>query len=123
VIANGDITDEISAARALAASGADGVMIGRGARGKPWLPAQVMAALSAANAPDVPAGHALAEMVTGHYEAMLSFYGWDLGRKNARKHLGWYMDAAATPPGLRRAVLTEPDPERVRRLIEEAMIS
>lgn len=123
VIANGDITDGISAKRALAASGADGVMIGRGTRGKPWLLAQVMSALAATDAPDIPSGYALAEMVTGHYEAMLSFYGREIGRKNARKHLGWYMDGAATPPELRRAVLTEPNPERARRLIEEAVMS
>jgi tRNA-dihydrouridine synthase len=60
-------------------------------------------------------------MVRGHYDAMLGFYGTALGGRVARKHLGWYMDGAGTPPGLRRAVLTETDPARVHRLLPDAL--
>jgi nifR3 family TIM-barrel protein len=119
VIANGDIVDAASARRALALSGADGVMIGRGARGRPWLLAEVAAVLWGTPAPNVPQGAALADLVAGHHAAMLSFYGPDLGGRVARKHLGWYMDAAATPATLRRAVLTAP-PAQVTRLLPEA---
>lgn len=121
VVANGDIADAASARRALAASGADGVMIGRAARGRPWLPAQVLAALTGAVAPQVPTGGPLVGMVAGHYEAMLRFYGAELGRKVARKHLGWYMDEAGTERGLRGAVLREDAPARVLRLLPAAL--
>ncbi|RDD67312.1 tRNA dihydrouridine synthase DusB [Thalassococcus profundi] len=122
VIANGDITDTATARRALAASGADGVMIGRGAQGRPWLLAQVAHALYGAPAPKVPQGRALVDMVAGHYEAMLGFYGTTLGAKVARKHLGWYMDDAGTDAALRRAILTARTPEEVLERLPEALM-
>ena len=94
VIANGDIVDAGSARAALAASGADGVMVGRGAQGAPWRLAQIGAALFGTPAPVVPQGAALGDLVIGHYEDMLAFYGVDLGVKVARKHLGWYLEEA-----------------------------
>ncbi len=121
VIANGDIVDAATARAAMNASGADGVMIGRGAQGRPWAVAEVAAELFGTPRPKVPAGAALIEMVSGHYEAMLGFYGAELGGKVARKHLGWYMDEAGTGAALRRAVLTAPDPATVLRLLPEAL--
>jgi len=118
VIANGDITDAASARAALEASGADGVMVGRGAPGAPWRLAEIAHALWGHPAPEIPQGRALAQMVKDHYAAMIAFYGAELGNRTARKHLGWYMDAAGTPPELRRAVLTERDPARVPALID-----
>ncbi|MEW9920793.1 tRNA dihydrouridine synthase DusB [Marimonas sp. MJW-29] len=123
VIANGDITSAGAARTALEQSGADGVMIGRGAQGRPWLLAKVAHALFGRPAPHVPQGNAFAEMVLAHYDDMLRFYGDALGARVARKHLGWYMDTCATPPDLRRAVLTAPSPQEARRLIPEAMLS
>ncbi|QFT63517.1 tRNA dihydrouridine synthase DusB [Roseivivax sp. THAF30] len=113
VIANGDITGTAPARRALAASGGDGVMIGRGAQGRPWLLAEVAASLAGRPLPDVPSGRAFSDMVSGHYEAMLDFYGSDLGLRVARKHLGWYMDVAGTPGPLRREILTAQSPAAV----------
>lgn len=121
VIANGDIISMTTAKRALAQSGADGVMIGRGAQGKPWLLAQIAHDLWDAPAPIVPEGAALLALVCGHYEAMLSFYGADLGLRVARKHLGWYMDGARAPAGLRRMILTSKDPQEVLRLLPDAL--
>jgi tRNA-dihydrouridine synthase B len=121
VIANGDITCADTARQALAQSGADGVMIGRGARGRPWLCAQVAHEVFGTPAPQVPQGAALAEMVAGHYEAILDFYGATLGTRVARKHLGWYMDGAATPDILRRAVLTAASPRAVLDLLPRAL--
>ncbi len=121
VIANGDIVDTATARQALAQSGADGVMMGRGAQGRPWALAQVAAALYGTPAPEVPQGDALAQMVCGHYEAMLSFYGVDLGRKVVRKHLGWYMDEAGSDPVQRKAILTEPEPANVLRALPDAL--
>lgn len=122
VIANGDITSAEAAREALAQSGADGVMIGRGAQGRPWILAQVAANLTGAPVPEQPEDAAFAEMVAGHYEAGLSFYGVDLGGRVMRKHLGWYMDEARTPPALRKRVLTEKTPEAVLRLLPEALV-
>jgi tRNA-dihydrouridine synthase B len=97
VIANGDVTDAASARAALAASGADGVMVGRGARGRPWALAGIAAALAGSAPPPVPGGRALADLILGHYEAILGFHGRDVGMRVARKHLGWYLE----PLGLR----------------------
>jgi nifR3 family TIM-barrel protein len=123
VIANGDITDAASARAALAASGAQGVMVGRGAQGAPWRLAQIAAELYGTPAPSVPQGKAFFRMVAEHYEAMLSFYGSDLGGRVARKHLGWYMDHAHPEPALRKEVLTGRDPARVLALLEQALDS
>lgn len=121
VIANGDIVDSRSAEMALAASGADGVMVGRGAQGRPWLLAQIASHLFGTGEPLIPAGGDLADMVSGHYQAMLGFYGRDLGARVARKHLGWYMDHAGTGPILRRAVLTATTPQIVLQLLPSAL--
>ncbi|MBU3259734.1 tRNA dihydrouridine synthase DusB [Roseovarius sp. PS-C2] len=121
VIANGDITDATSAREALRLSGADGVMIGRGAQGRPWLLAQVAAELWGADAPQVPQGEELADMVCGHYEEMLRFYGAELGNRVARKHLGWYLDDAGTGAALRKQVLTSRDAGEVLHLIPRAL--
>ena len=121
VIANGDIVDGASARAALAASGADGVMVGRGAQGRPWQLAQIAHDLFGTPAPVIPQGAALARMVADHYTDMLSFYGTALGLRVARKHLGWYMDTAFTPAGLRRAVLTADGPATVLALLPDAL--
>ncbi len=121
IIANGDITSSATARRALAQSGAQGVMIGRAAGGQPWLLANIAHDIFAAPKPDVPQGAALVDMVAGHFEASLTFYGYDLGRKVIRKHLGWYMDHAGTGQALRREVLTAPDAKTVLALLPEAV--
>ena len=120
VIANGDIVDAASARRALELSGADGVMIGRGAQGRPWQLAQVSSVLFGGVAPDIPNGAALCDLVSEHYEAMLDFYGPKLGLRVARKHLSWYMDEAGTDPALRKVILTHRDPKQVLRLLADA---
>ncbi|MEX0364789.1 MAG: tRNA dihydrouridine synthase DusB [Ruegeria sp.] len=121
VIANGDIVDAVTARRALDLSGAHGVMIGRGAQGKPWLLAQVAHALYGTAAPDVPTGDALVDLVMDHYASMLQFYGDLLGLRVARKHLGWFMDTAGTPADLRRAVLTAKTPKATLDLLPRAL--
>ncbi|KPQ14326.1 MAG: tRNA-U20-dihydrouridine synthase [Rhodobacteraceae bacterium HLUCCO18] len=121
VIANGDIRTGEDASAALAASGADGVMVGRGAQGRPWALAGIAAALFGAPAPAIPEGTDRADMVADHYEDMLSFYGRVLGPRVARKHLGWYMDEVGTPGPLRKAILTEAEPRAVLRLLPDAI--
>ncbi len=122
LLANGDIIDTATAREALKRSGADGVMIGRGAQGKPWLLAQVAHDIWGSEAPQIPTGAGLVRLVSDHYEAMLAFYGLDLGIRVARKHLGWYMDEAATPAPLRRDILTAKDPKDVLRLLPDALL-
>ena len=119
VIANGDIVDVASARLALEQSGADGIMVGRGAQGAPWRLAEISALLYGTPVPQIPTGAQLLNMISGHYEAMLSFYGDPLGNRVARKHLGWYMDTLPTPPDLRKRIFTEKDSAKVLHLIRE----
>jgi nifR3 family TIM-barrel protein len=121
LVANGDIRSARDARAALAASGADAVMVGRGAQGRPWLLAEIAAQLAGATPPEVPRGADFVDMVRGHYADILAFYGTPLGLRVARKHLGWYMDTAGTAPATRRAVLTAQSPETVRALLPRAL--
>ena len=120
VLANGDILSATDARAALAASGAAGVMIGRGAQGAPWICAIVAHALGHGADVEPPTGLELARMAAAHHADMLSFYGTDLGGRAARKHLGWYMDRAGTTADLRRRVLTAP-PHAVAALLADAL--
>ena len=120
VIANGDIVDAPSAKAALEASGAAGVMIGRGIQGAPWRIAEIAHALGQGPAPDIPTDASFIDLVREHYDETLSFYGDNLGGRVIRKHLGWYMDRAGTPTVLRKRILTSP-PEDVRRCLPDAL--
>lgn len=119
VIVNGDIDSPAAARAALAASGAAAVMVGRGAQGRPWALRDIAAGLAGRAAPPPPAD--LPALVAAHYEDMLGFYGRELGLRVARKHLGWYVDAARGPADLRAALLREADPARVLALLPAAL--
>ena len=108
---------------ALEQSGADGVMIGRGAQGKPWRLAEIAADIYGTQPPVIPTGSDLIDMVSGHYDAMLRFYGAELGNRVARKHLGWYMDDTGTPQGLRKAILTSKDSTFVVAALADALVT
>ena len=90
VIVNGDITTLEAAEQALAASGADGVMIGRGAYGRPWFLRQVMEYLRTGRRLPSPSLVEQRAIVQEHFEGMLEHYGVETGRKIARKHISWY---------------------------------
>ncbi len=120
VIANGDIVDDASAEAALLQSGADGVMVGRGAQGAPWRLAEIAAARFGIKPPEIPQGTDLSNLISEHYEAMLMFYGEELGLRIARKHLGWYADEAGADRELRAQMMTESDPAEVLSLIDRA---
>lgn len=117
LVANGDITDAASARAARAQSGAEAVMIGRAAQGAPWRLAQIAHELHGTPAPRIPQGAALADLILGHYEAMLAHYGAEVGRRAARKHLGWYADANGAPAAARAELLRCPDIATTQRLI------
>jgi len=93
LIANGDVGGFADADAMLAESGADGIMIGRGACGRPWLPAAVSRYFGTGERWDGPAGAALAELVVAHHESLVDHYGPVKGVLAARKHLSWYLDA------------------------------
>lgn len=118
VVANGDVTDAASAAAALRASGAAGVMVGRGAQGAPWVLAEIAHAIHGTPAPAIPEGDALADLVAEHYESILSFYGADLGLRLARKHLGWYAERAGAP--LRAEMMVSSTAQETLGLIRRA---
>ena len=117
VIANGDIVDATTAQAALTQSGADGVMIGRGAQGAPWRLAEIAHKLHGLPAPKIPQGAALASLIAAHYEAMLAFYGVSLGSRCARKHLGWYLEQAGLAQH-RDQLLANDNPAQVLHLID-----
>jgi nifR3 family TIM-barrel protein len=97
VIANGDIVDGASAREAIEASGADAVMIGRGAYGRPWVAARIQAALENRAGADEPNPVERLTIVLDHFHDSLRFYGDALGLKIFRKHLGWYIENAPWP--------------------------
>jgi len=117
VVVNGDITTVEEAARALARSGADGVMIGRGATGRPWFLRQVMQHLATGRAGPAPSLAQQKEIVLDHYEAILSHHGTARGVRIARKHLAWYARSFAGAAAFRDAINREHDPRRVRALV------
>ncbi|MBR0653809.1 tRNA dihydrouridine synthase DusB [Plastoroseomonas arctica] len=90
VIANGDILTPEDAAEALRLSGADGVMVGRGAYGRPWLMARIAAFLATGTVPDEPSLAQQKTILTDHYAAMLAHHGSNTGVRLARKHVAWY---------------------------------
>jgi tRNA-dihydrouridine synthase B len=117
VIVNGDIAslEEVDAARTQ--SGADGVMIGRGAYGRPWFPSQVIHYLrTGARQPDPPLARQL-EIVLEHYDAVLSHYGRETGVRMARKHLAWYSKGLPGSAEFRSGINRQDQPEQVRDLL------
>ncbi|HEY3910075.1 MAG TPA: tRNA dihydrouridine synthase DusB [Stellaceae bacterium] len=117
VIVNGDILSLDDAEQALARSGADGVMIGRGAYGRPWFVRQVIGWLRGRrHIPDPPLA-AQRDIVLAHYEDMLVHYGNAVGARIARKHIGWYSKGLPGSAEFRAEVNRTAEPARVKELI------
>ena len=119
VIVNGDIVDFDSAAAAMKQSGADGVMIGRGAYGRPWLPGLIAHRFRTGSARPEPDLANQAAIVLDHYAAMLDHHGPYRGVRMARKHLGWYAARLPNAARFRDAIMREEDPSAVRSLIRD----
>jgi len=119
VIANGDICSIEDAREALRQSGADGVMIGRGAYGRPWLLGQVMADLvGGGHRPDPSLDEQLDAMLE-QYEDMLELYGTHTGVNLARKHIGWYTKGLPGSAELRNLANQQDDPAVVVRMLRD----
>ncbi len=121
VVANGDCRSIEDTKRMLETSGAAGVMIGRGAYGRPWIVGLIGAALNGEAQKIAPKGADLADLVAGHYEAVIEHYGREVGLRAARKHISWYIDEAGfdIPQSARREMLTSQDEKAVARLIHD----
>lgn len=127
VLVNGDITSVQDAAEALKQSNADGVMVGRGAYGRPWFLRQVIDHLRDGSLPVEPSLALRIDVMLEHYEGLLGLYGPRTGVRIARKHLGWYAKGLAGAAEFRAAVNREDDPARVKemilRLFEPALLA
>lgn len=117
VVANGDILDEDDAANCLAQSGADGVMVGRGAQGRPWLLRQIGHYLRTGERQAPPPLDEQRDTALRHYEALLSEHGVHRGVRVARKHLGWYAAGLPGAADFREAVNRMEEPAQVRRAL------
>jgi nifR3 family TIM-barrel protein len=128
LVVNGDITSYEQAVTALDLSGADAVMIGRGAQGQPWLPGQIARRMTTGLAETTPALPDQLGHVHDLYEDVVSHYGARIGMRHARKHLGWALDVAATSVTAstetlkrwRQKILTSEEPADVRRALHDA---
>jgi tRNA-dihydrouridine synthase B len=128
LVVNGDITSFERAVAALESSGADAVMIGRGAQGQPWLPGQIGRRLASGIAEPLPTLADQLRYVCALYEDVVEHYGLRIGLRHARKHLGWALDVAAciscAPAAVlktwRQRILTAEDPRGVHRSLHEA---
>ncbi len=114
VIANGDIIEFEDIDRCLAASGADGVMVGRGCYGKPWFISHASAYVSGGKVPATPSVHERLDIVLDHYDDMLSYYGVEGGVRMARKHLGWYSHGLPNSAEFRNNVMRLTNPDEVK---------
>jgi nifR3 family TIM-barrel protein len=128
LVVNGDITSYEKAVNALEMSGADAVMIGRGAQGQPWLPGQIGRRLETGTAESPPSLAEQLKHIRALYDEVCSLYGLRIGLKHARKHLGWALEIAAqcsrapaaTLKNWRQKILTADEPSSVHRSLEDA---
>jgi tRNA-dihydrouridine synthase B len=116
VIVNGDIQTPTDAKTACKKSGADGVMVGRGANGKPWALREIMD-----NIPPPPKSE-IKTVMSEHYDLLLTHYGTEKGMKIARKHMGWYLQCWEDADFVKTTIISAQNPEAVQKSIESLYI-
>jgi tRNA-dihydrouridine synthase B len=114
VIGNGDVAGPDDAAALIARSGVDGVMIGRAACGRPWLPGIIARYLATGARAQEPGLAERMAVVTEHFEGALRHYGVELGLRIMRKHIGWYIHGMTDPDGQRARLMRAGEPDQVR---------
>jgi len=117
VIVNGDINTFDDATEALALSGADGVMVGRGCYGKPWFPQQIAHFLKTGERLPEPTLDVQRDTLIHHYNEMLEHYGEYRGSRNARKHLAWYSKGKPGSTQFRAEIMQIDEPKDVRQAV------
>jgi nifR3 family TIM-barrel protein len=128
LVVNGDITSFEKAVTALSMSGADAIMVGRGAQGQPWLPGQIGRRLETGVVETAPSLMEQLATIRNLYDEVCTHYGLRIGLRHARKHLGWALEIAArcsrapaaTLKTWRTNILTLDDPQRVHRSLQDA---
>jgi nifR3 family TIM-barrel protein len=128
LVVNGDITSFEKAVTALEMSGADAIMMGRGAQGQPWLPGQIGRRLDSGITEAAPPLAQQLDYIRALYDEVCSHYGLRIGLRHARKHLGWALEIAAqcsrapaaTLKNWRQKILTAENPQGVHRSLEDA---
>jgi tRNA-dihydrouridine synthase B len=128
LVVNGDITSFDKAVAAIEASGADAVMVGRGAQGQPWLPGQIGRQLETGVAEAAPSLLEQLRHIRTLYDEICRHYGLRIGLRHARKHLGWALEVAAgysrAPAAVlknwRGKILTSDDPQAVHQSLQDA---
>ncbi|MDX1739310.1 MAG: tRNA-dihydrouridine synthase, partial [Alphaproteobacteria bacterium] len=119
LLANGDINSVFDAREALEKSGADGVMIGRGAQGRPWFLSQVIAYLEEEIMLDSPDFETQRDTLLAHYQGILDHHGSYMGVRVARKHLGWYVKSVPGAASFRDHLMRLSDADEVQQAISE----
>ena len=119
VIVNGDINTQENAIDALNLSGADGVMVGRGTYGKPWVINQIMTYLTTGKKVPAPTIEVQLRVILEHYEDIIEHYGAEAGVAMARKHIGWYCSGMAKSAEFRHSINKITDPLLVKKSIRE----
>ena len=119
VIANGDITSIQGACTCLEVSNADGIMIGRGANGQPWLLSQISAFIEDGSLLPSPQLEQQMAILLEHFDSMLSHYGNELGTRLSRKHIAWYTKGLPSSTDFRQKIFTKHDPRMVKKSICE----
>jgi tRNA-dihydrouridine synthase B len=119
VIANGDIDSPAKALRVLRDTGADGVMIGRAAQGRPWIFREIAALLAGDATPQAPTAAEVRDIMLAHLRDLYEFYGHEPGARIARKHIGWYCTERPQAEAFRRSVMQVGSAEAQLAMVRE----